>query len=109
VEKVAILGQMGVVAKGGAQGATFIAIAGDHVDRRLQWRQDLAHMLVLLGQAVLHDVAGVDHRIRLLAIDVGDTSPKIVRPAPTLGPVRRSRQDVGITDLGNNHGIESTP
>ena len=34
MEKVANLGQVGTVAKGGAQGTTFIAIAGDHVDRR---------------------------------------------------------------------------
>jgi hypothetical protein len=66
-------------------------------------------VFVFLGQAVLHDVAGVDHRIRLLAVDIRDTSPQVVCPTPTLGPVRRSRQDVGITDLGNNHWIEREP
>ena len=94
-----------MVAESGAQGAAIIAVTRNQVERDLQLSQDLAHVRVLVGRAVLHDVAGVNHDVGPLPVDIRDASPQIFRPQFADDLVRGPRQDVSVADLGDDHSV----
>jgi uncharacterized membrane protein YqgA involved in biofilm formation len=49
-----------------AQGAAVVVVAGQDVQWRAKWREELAHLLVLRIGCVVGEVAGHEHRIRRL-------------------------------------------
>ena len=61
------------------------------------------YVRVFLGLAVLNDIAGVNHDIGPLTIDIGDAAPQIVRSVSADNLIRGPCQDMGIADLGDDH------
>jgi hypothetical protein len=48
-----------------AQGGAVVVVAGQHVERRVEWREQLAHALVLGVGAVLGQVARHQYRVHV--------------------------------------------
>ena len=101
VQEFAASGKVRVIAERIAQRVPVIAITGHRVDRRIQWREQVAQKCVLLRQAMLRSVAGKDDDVRLLLVDVRDGPPQAVGPQLRCGMLRCRRQYVRIADLGD--------
>ena len=84
-----------------AQHAPVVVIAGQHVERHFERREQLAQLFVLLVARIVGEVAGHDHGIRLRP----DRAHRLdCRGEPVDRPFACPRgADVGIAELGEEH------
>ena len=81
-----------------AQRGAVVVVAGQHVDRRAERREQLARELVLRVRAVLRDVAGDEHRVRPQA----RRTPPTAAPAPRRVAAAPVRADVRVAELDDD-------
>ena len=97
--------QVSKVAERGAHFVFVISISRHEIQRCVEWRQQFAQSRVLLRLAVLDRIAGEDHRIGFLLIDIGDAATQAISPQRGCRLIRCGRQDVSIADLGDEQWL----
>ena len=87
------------------EGAAVVGVARQDIQRRVQWGEQLAHLLVLGIGGVVREIAGDEHRIRLLPhrADRFDRRRES-RHGITVGPLR---SDVRIAELREEKRAEA--
>ncbi len=109
MQKFALLGKVGPLGERLAQDGIVFSIAGNEIERRFERREQRVQAGIFGRLAILHRVAGKDHRIRLLNVDIGNGAHQTRRPHLRRRVIGIRREDVGIADMGDQHGIENRP
>ena len=106
VDERAIGHHMPVGGEGPRHSLAAVAVAGDDVEGYLQRRKERPGVGKFRRLAVLGHIAGVDDGVglRLEGINVGDALAKVLRPRAEHRVRRVGVREVGVGDLGDDHG-----
>ena len=106
VDESAIGRHVPVAGEGPRHSLAAVAVAGDDVEGHLQRRQERPGVGEFRRLAVLGHVAGVDDGVGqgLEAVDVGDALTKVLRPGAEHRVRLAGAGQVGVGDLGDDHG-----
>lgn len=91
----------GLVAKRGTQFDVVVTISRHEIKRCLKRRQQFTQTRILLGLTVLNRIAGENHSVGPLPIDIRNGAPKAISPQLGRGVIRFGHQYVRIADLGD--------